>query len=111
MLAAEVFQPGPTSEDSFLSFFRSSEKSTRSFCGRCGTPVGYTHKPMPSGWLEMLDIVLGTIDRGDLDSEAMAPERSLWWDMGVPWVRNLVGGECAELPEHPLTNVAVKVPK
>jgi hypothetical protein len=32
---------------------------------------------MPEGWPDMLDILLGTVDREDLDGLALAPERNV----------------------------------
>ena len=48
----------------------------------------------------MLDVVLGTIDREDLDSEAMAPERHLWWDFGMGWAKRLTKQGMGSLPRH-----------
>ncbi|KAI4151788.1 MAG: hypothetical protein LQ340_003296 [Diploschistes diacapsis] len=98
--ADTVFQPGPASADSFLSFYASSVGRRRSFCGRCGTSLAYAAFPMPSGWPDMLDIVLGTIDRHDLDSEALAPERQLWWDYGISWAKSLTAQGIGSLPRH-----------
>jgi hypothetical protein len=41
LAAEDVFTPGTISNDSFLTFFESSENRRRSFCGRCGTNLTY----------------------------------------------------------------------
>ena len=71
----------------------------RSFCGRCGTNMFYVADPMPFGFPEMIDVILGTVDRADLEKEYMRPERQLWWDYGIPWVKDLVKGFPG--PKHP----------
>ena len=48
----------------------------------------------------MVDIVLGTIDRQDLDKELMAPERQLWWDCGIDWVKSMSVQGIGFLPRH-----------
>jgi rhodanese-related sulfurtransferase len=51
----------------------------------------------------MLDILLGTVDREDLDDgEKFAPERQLWCEMGVGWIRRFARNG---IPEHPTTNI------
>lgn len=107
--ATELFLPGPANSDSFLSFYRSSALRTRSFCGRCGTYLAYSVNPMPEGWPDMLDISLGSIDREDLDGEAMIPERQVWWDCGIDWVRKLSVDGAKRLPIHGTIDVAVDI--
>ena len=105
MPAADIFEPGPASADSFLTFYESSEGRRRSFCGRCGTNLAYTIFPILEGWPVILDIVLGTIDRQDLEDEALAPERQLWWKSGIPWVQQLSVGGYAMAPKHPVYKI------
>lgn len=105
--AEEIFRPGLSADDSFLTAFVSSDARTRYFCGRCGTSIGYRVSPMPSGWPEMLDVVMGTIDREDLESDAMIPERALWLDHGIGWVKNLARQGLGQIPQHPDLNVSV----
>ncbi|MCJ1476366.1 hypothetical protein MMC13_005032 [Lambiella insularis] len=107
--AAEVFQPGPASSETFLTSYHSSEGVTRTFCGRCGTNLTYARHPMPHGWPAMLDIVLGTVDREDLEGEWMQPERHCWWDRGIGWVRRLVEAGDGGLPRHPAAKVTERV--
>lgn len=103
--AEEVFQPGPISSDSFLTFYESSEGRRRSFCGRCGTNLAYSMFPVLEGWPEMLDVVLGTVDTQDLDGEMLAPERQLWWDCGIDWIRRLASEGAGAIPKHPIYKI------
>ena len=81
--AADVFEPpGPASVDSFLTFYQSSEGCRRSFCGRCGTMLAYTIFPMPEGWLDTLDIALGTVDRQDLEQGMLWRRKG---SFGIVW--------------------------
>ena len=99
--AADIFQVGPHSKPILLSFYKSSDAVTRSFCSRCGTNLAYRHENMAQyGFPEMLDIALGTVDREDLKEEAMAPERHIWWDYGFEWVQNLSRKGSGGLPVH-----------
>jgi hypothetical protein len=56
---------------------------------------------MLEGWPDMLDIVLGTVDRGDLEGEALRPERQLWWDYGVGCSKEMATHGVGSLPKHP----------
>ena len=99
--AESVFEPGPASANSFLTFYESSRGRRRSFCNRCGTNLAYAVFPMPEGWPKVLDIVLGSIDRQDLERDSLAPERHMWWDYGIPWIQKLADGRAEALPKHP----------
>lgn len=106
--AAHVFKPSSAFEppsDSFLAFYKPSESVTRSFCARCGTNVTYSRHPMPEGWPGMLDILMGTIDREDLEREELKLERHVWWDKGVGWIKELFSKGDGDLPKHPLARV------
>lgn len=98
--ATEIFNPSARSENTFLTFFESSEGRRRSFCGRCGTNLSYAIFPTPEEWPEMLDIALGTIDRKFLELQALAPERQLWWDCGIDWIKQLSVGGAGNLTRH-----------
>jgi hypothetical protein len=39
---------------------------------------------------DMVNILLGTVDREDSEKGCLGPQRELWWDMRIPWVRELV---------------------
>jgi rhodanese-related sulfurtransferase len=106
--ATELFNFETVRErDVFLTCYKSSEKRTRWFCRRCGTSLGYTIDaggiPPEWGWPKMLDLWLGTVDRKDLDDgDKMEPERQLWCNMGVGWIRRFAR---SGIPEHPLTKI------
>jgi hypothetical protein len=87
-------------EDHFLTSYESSHERWRWFCVRCGTNVGYT-AAMPAGFPSMLDITLGSVDRRYLDGGALVPERHLWWDYGIDWIRRLATEGYGSLPIHP----------
>ena len=107
--AADVFTAtAAASGDSFLTSYESSHERWRWFCARCGTNVAYT-AAMPAGFPSMLDITLGSVDRRYLDSEALVPERHLWWDYGIDWIRRLATKGYGELPVHPDYRIAETV--
>lgn len=107
--ASEVFTHGPASADSFLSFYRSSTGVLRRFCGRCGTCLTHVCHHGGGGEGEVLDLMLGTVDRGDLEGSAgredeevraggegewrynLEPDMHLWWGRGIEWVKRIVG--------------------
>lgn len=60
---------------------------------------------MPEGWPEMLDILLGTIDREDLERAELRPERHVWWEKGIDWVRALFSEGDGKMPKHPLAKL------
>lgn len=103
--AEEVFKPWPGSTGTFLSSYQSSEGRTRFFCGRCGTCLAYVAHPMPEGRPDMLDILLGTADRTDLDTQWLDPERQFWWDCGVDWLRKFAISGPGGLEKHPTYKV------
>jgi hypothetical protein len=92
--------------DTYLSFFESSPTRTRSFCSRCGTSLTYAVVPMPEGWPDMLDIVLGTVDREDLE-KGLAPEREMWHDRGIPWIQDFARNGSGGIPRHPLADINI----
>lgn len=110
--AAEIFDFRNTAlEQVYLTVYKSSEERSRWFCSRCGTMLAYSVDPgvIPPewGWPTMLDIWLGTVDREDLEPDYMRPERMLWCEKGVPWIRELARSGAGGIPEHPLTKIDV----
>ena len=108
--AAEVFDhTNKALQELYLKSYESSEGRSRWFCGRCGTNLAYTIHPgvIPKewGWPRMLDIWLGTVDRKDLDAEGMVPERILWCDFGIDWIRRFATQGGGGIPEHPTTKI------
>lgn len=108
MPATDVFQPNSVlvpPKDSFLAAYKPSKGVTRTFCARCGTNVTYSRHPMPEGWPEMLDILMGTIDREDLERPELRPERHVWWEKGIEWVKTLFSEGDGGMPKHPLARL------
>ncbi|KAF2232326.1 hypothetical protein EV356DRAFT_256508 [Viridothelium virens] len=94
-------QDSEESQESTVRFFVSSKDRTRSFCGHCGTNVAYAVWPIPGyakGFPDLFDVVLGTLDREDLERSEMRPERQLWWEKGIEWVQKLSDG--LNVPKH-----------
>lgn len=94
------FYPGPQSEKYWLRFYKSSERTTRSFCGKCGTNLTYSIPNLGQGWPDMFDVVLGTLDKGDLENDWMAPDRHCWVSCEIPWISKLTNG-IPSMPRHP----------
>lgn len=57
--------------------FRSSPPVTRTFCGRCGTPLTYQHDESPS----TIDVTTATFDF----PERFAPTREIWLEHKIAW--------------------------
>jgi hypothetical protein len=110
--ATDVFTPTFTTVDHFLANYESSDERWRWFCSRCGTNIAYT-AVMPEGFPDMLDITLGSVERGHLDAHALVPERHLWWDYGIDWIRRLTTEGYGDLPIHHDYRLAdtVKLPR
>jgi len=98
--ASEVFAPSTPPVDSFRPSYQTSEGVTRTFCARCGTNLTYTRWPVPPGWPDIMDVLLGTVDRGDLETDTLAAERHVWWAKGIGWIQDLFTGVNGALPKH-----------
>lgn len=96
---------GSGAQGTTVRFYGSSPKRTRTFCGHCGTNLTYAIFPMVEGFPDIFDTILGTVDREDLESDWLVPDRHCWWSKGVPWVQNLVQGGL-RIPKHPTFNVS-----
>lgn len=58
--------------------YESSPGVTRSFCGRCGTPVAYETQKRPGE----IDLYLCLLE----DLSALAPQSHVFWSEHVPWL-------------------------
>jgi hypothetical protein len=57
--------------------FRSSPSVARSFCGTCGTSLGWQHDARP----ETMDVTTATLDHPD----AFAPTCEIWIEHAIAW--------------------------
>jgi hypothetical protein len=69
---------------------RSSPAVTRSFCGRCGTPLTYRH----DDHAEWIDVTVCSLD----DPATHAPTDHIWTEDRLPWMTGLDA-----LPSHART--------
>ena len=53
----------------------------------------------------MVDLILGTVDRADLEMEWLRPERQIWWSRGVGWVQEMASEGGRGLLKHPGSRV------
>lgn len=89
--------------DSPVANYGSSPGVTRTFCGRCGTNLAYFY----AGKGDEIDIVLGSLDTESLEMEVIRPDRHLYWESGINWVKELLAegdkslGNDGKLPRHP----------
>jgi hypothetical protein len=58
--------------------FQSSPPVTRSFCGRCGTPLTYRHQQ----YADRIDVMMCSLD----DPESFPPSEHLWVDHKLTWI-------------------------
>jgi len=117
MPASEVFDKEAVLADTStaLAVYESSPTKSRWFCRRCGTPFGYSidaEHPAYAEWKwpPMFDLYMGTVDRADLERDWMVPDRRMWCEPGVPWIRKLIaeGSDAMGLPSHPTIDIAQK---
>jgi hypothetical protein len=73
-----------------LRTYRSSPGATRSFCGRCGTPLFFES----TRWPGELHITLGSVD--PLLGTQLQPQAHVHWAEHVPWIGEIHDG----LPRH-----------
>ena len=66
-----------------LTKYESSQDVGRYFCCKCGTPIAWWSRSSPV----ILDLVLGTVDREFLEGKDMRPERHMFWEDGIGWVK------------------------
>jgi hypothetical protein len=69
-----------------LRTYRSSAEATRSFCGRCGTPLFFES----SRWPGQLHITLASVD--PVEAAKLRPQVHAYWAAHVPWVGDIPDG-------------------
>jgi hypothetical protein len=73
-----------------LRTYRSSPEATRSFCGRCGTPLFFES----SRWPGELHITLGSVNAAT--AAQLQPQAHVHWASRVAWISEIQDG----LPRH-----------
>ena len=73
-----------------LSTYQSSAAATRSFCGRCGTPLFFES----ARWPGETHVTLGSVDPGL--AVQLRPQAHVHWATHVPWLGEIHDG----LPRH-----------
>jgi hypothetical protein len=78
----------------WVTHFKSSEHSNRTFCGRCGTHLTFFKSgvggPMRQAMGMFVDIAAGTLDKESVEMEGFGPVMQAWKDDGIPWAVKLV---------------------
>nr|KMM68786.1 hypothetical protein CPAG_05110 [Coccidioides posadasii RMSCC 3488] len=75
--------------ETYISHYKSSRDVTRSFCSRCGTTLTYYfERPASSPISPLIDITMGSLDEESL--EKIHPERQVWWDSGIGWMKGIM---------------------
>ncbi|KAE9374362.1 hypothetical protein N431DRAFT_437795 [Stipitochalara longipes BDJ] len=81
-------------ERTYLTHFKSSEHSNRTFCGKCGTHLTFFTTgpggPLKKALGPFFDITVGTLDQECLEMEGFGPVAQYWHDDGIPWAVNLI---------------------
>ena len=100
--AVDVLRAGVEgSKNTWLHFFHSfmcNEYLSRSFCGRCGSPVSVHYQPskefmgpmfvQPEGWTDVVDLFLGSVDKHILNKEDWLEVRhELNFECAVDWAK------------------------
>lgn len=104
--AAQVVFPAEPPANTLLATYHSSPSVTRTFCARCGTNLTYARHPLPEGWPPIVDVLLGSVDKEDLERYGLRPDRHVFWDCGVGWIQDLFAGD-GGLPRHPRADLRV----
>lgn len=52
-----------------------------------------------------MDVLLGSVDKEDLERYGLRSDRHVFWDRGVRWIQDLFGGD-GDLPRHPGADVS-----
>ncbi len=69
--------------------YNSSAPATRTFCGRCGSPLTYSHISYAG---RKLDVTTVSLD----DPEAFPPEGHIWTSHKLGWIKLADGLPCFE---------------
>jgi hypothetical protein len=81
-------------ERTYITHFKSSECSNRTFCGKCGTHLTFwfdgPKSPLRQALGDFFDIATGTLDKESVEIEGFSPIMQMWADDGINWVTKLV---------------------
>jgi hypothetical protein len=69
--------------------YNSSPQATRTFCGRCGTPLTYRHTSYEG---KKIDVTAASLD----DPEAFPPQGHIWTSHKLKWFKLADGLPCFE---------------
>jgi hypothetical protein len=69
--------------------YKSSPPATRTFCGRCGTPLTFNHTSYEG---KKIDVTTVSLD----DPEAFPPEGHVWTSQKLRWIKLADGLPCFE---------------
>jgi hypothetical protein len=69
--------------------YNSSPPATRTFCGRCGTPLTFRHTSYEG---KRIDVTTVSLD----DPEAFPPEGHVWTSQKLTWMKLADGLPCFE---------------
>ena len=73
-------------DGSTLSMYHSTPEATRSFCGRCGTPL-FFESPR---WPGQVHVTLATVEPAT--AATLAPQGHAHWSDRVPWIGEIHDG-------------------
>ncbi|KAK2783648.1 hypothetical protein FQN53_009100 [Emmonsiellopsis sp. PD_33] len=104
----QLVHPSEMSRSTFMVHYASSQSVWRTFCSRCGTNISFVAYE-EEGVETLMDLGIGTLDDEDLEKVGM-PERHLWWNSGIGWVKSLTeegdGTTPGDgLPKHPTGDI------
>jgi hypothetical protein len=81
-------------ERTYLTHFKSSEHSNRTFCGKCGTHISFFKTgpmtPLRQAMGSFIDVAVGTLDKESVEMEGFAPSFQVWDKDGISWVVKLI---------------------
>ncbi|PGH03028.1 hypothetical protein GX51_04346 [Blastomyces parvus] len=108
MTGDQLVHPSDTAKQTYLTYYASSKSVWRTFCSRCGTNMSFVAFE-EVGSETLMDLGVGTLDQESLQLVGM-PQRHIWWDSGVDWVKRLTaegdaGSSRDALPKHSGGNI------
>lgn len=87
-------------ESTYISQYTSSPELTRIFCSRCGTNLAFNSSNYVIEGDSVIDVAVGSLD--DESLTRIHPERHMWWDSGIDWVKQLFRPDTRVCMKHPM---------